>query len=125
MDAYAPRKDVMEIIDEIGPAFAARAAENDANDIFVQENFNDLKTHKMFSALIPEELGGGGVSHSDMCQAIRKIGQYCSSTALTLSMHQHIISAAVWNHRNGKPGKAMLEKVAANELILVSTGATD
>jgi alkylation response protein AidB-like acyl-CoA dehydrogenase len=40
-------------------------------------------------------------------------------------MHQHLVAAAAYNHRNGKPGRALLERVAASELILVSTGAND
>jgi len=125
MDAYVQRINVMNILDEIGPAFAAKAAENDQNDVFVQENFDALKAHKMFSAMVPVELGGGGVSHSEMCDAVRRIGTYCSSTALAFSMHQHLIAAAVWNYKRGNPGKQLLEKVAAGELVLISTGATD
>jgi alkylation response protein AidB-like acyl-CoA dehydrogenase len=125
MDAYAGKMNASDIIDKLGPKFAARVVDNDQNDLFVQENFDELQAHKMFSAQIPEELGGGGVRHSDMCHAIRKIGQYCSSTALTFSMHQHLIAAAVWNYKHGKPGEALLKKVVTNELILISTGATD
>ena len=40
-------------------------------------------------------------------------------------MHQHLVSAAVFNHMNGRPGLKLLEKVAASEAILVSTGAND
>ena len=40
-------------------------------------------------------------------------------------MHQHLVAAAVYNHRNGRPGQALLEKVAGKELTLVSTGAND
>ena len=125
MDALAKTINTTEILDAIGPAFAARAADNDQNDRFVQENFDALRAQKLFSAMVPVELGGGGVSHSEMCDTVRRIGTYCSSTALSFSMHQHLIAAAVWNYRRGKPGKALLEKVAAGELVLVSTGATD
>ena len=40
-------------------------------------------------------------------------------------MHQHVIAANHYNYINGRPGKALLEKVAANELVLISTGAGD
>ena len=40
-------------------------------------------------------------------------------------MHQHLVAAAVFNHRNGRPGLKLLEKVAASQAILVSTGAND
>jgi len=124
----SPRDHVMtiqETIEAIGPDFAARAADNDANDAFARENFETLKAHRLFSAMVPTDLGGGGADHSEMCAAIRRLGSYCGATALTFSMHSHLIAAAVFNHLNGKPGKALLEKVAANELMLISTGAGD
>src|SRR5579883_1343738 len=46
-------------------------------------------------------------------------------SALVLSMHQHLVAAAVYHHLNGRPGKALLERVAANETVLISTGAND
>lgn len=114
-----------QVIDELGREFAQRAAEHDTRDEFVADNFRALKQHKIFSAAVPEELGGGGVSHRRMCAALRSLGRQCSSTALSLSMHQHIVAAQVWNHRHGKPGAKLLERVAAEELVLISTGAND
>jgi acyl-CoA dehydrogenase len=40
-------------------------------------------------------------------------------------MHQHLVAAAVANHRAGRPGAALLEQVGKGELVLVSTGAND
>jgi alkylation response protein AidB-like acyl-CoA dehydrogenase len=40
-------------------------------------------------------------------------------------MHQHLVAAAVWRWRNGKPAEKLLRKVAEGELVLVSTGAAD
>ncbi|MFC6671139.1 acyl-CoA dehydrogenase family protein [Marinobacterium aestuariivivens] len=40
-------------------------------------------------------------------------------------MHQHIVAANRYNDLHGRPGRAVLEKVAAAELVLVSTGAGD
>src|SRR3546814_11877744 len=48
-----------------------------------------------------------------------------STTALACAMHQHLVAAAVANDRAGRPGRKLLEKVAADEAILVSTGAND
>jgi len=117
--------DLMGAADSLGPKFAERIRELDAADAFVTENYEELKKAKVFSAQVPEDLGGGGVSHSDMCAFIRRLAHYCSSTALAVSMHQHLVSAAVFNHRAGLPAKALLERVAASEAILISTGASD
>jgi acyl-CoA dehydrogenase len=84
-----------------------------------------LKEHKLLSAAVPSELGGGGATHSEICDVLRELAQYCGSTALALSMHSHLVATAVFRHRHGQPGEALLRKVAASELVLVSTGAGD
>ena len=77
------------------------------------------------SALVPSELGGGGASHGEACQLLREMAHHCGSTALALSMHTHLVAAAVWRHKHGQPAEALLRKIAASELVLVSTGAGD
>lgn len=117
--------DLQALVQTVGPRFAEGAAERDHGDIFVAENYAVLKEHKVFSALVPVDLGGGGVSHSGMCAFLRQLAHYCPSTALALSMHQHLVAAAAYNHRNGRPGRKLLERVAADETVLISTGAND
>ncbi len=117
--------DLQALVQIIGPRFAEGAAERDQSDAFVAEHYDVLKQHRVFSALVPADLGGGGVRHSTMCEFLRRLAHYCPSTALALSMHQHLVAAAVYHHRNGRPGKKMLERVAADETVLISTGAND
>jgi alkylation response protein AidB-like acyl-CoA dehydrogenase len=117
--------DLQALIQIVGPRFAEGAAERDEGDVFVSRNYDLLKEHKVFSALVPADLGGGGVRHSAMCAFLRKLAHYCPSTALALSMHQHLVAAAVYHHRNGRPGQKLLERVAADETVLISTGAND
>lgn len=118
-------QDFQAVARGLGPAFAERAAGHDARDAFVADNYRDLKEKRLFSMMVPEELGGGGASLGETCAVLRELGRHCASTALALSMHQHLIAANVFKHRRGQPGGKMLEKVAAGELVLVSTGATD
>jgi alkylation response protein AidB-like acyl-CoA dehydrogenase len=112
-------------IHKLGPEFESRAAEHDGHDSFVSENYTALKACGFFGAAVPEELGGGGVSHSAMCDLLRTLAQYCSSTALAHSMHQHLVAAAIWRYRHGQGGAEMLQGVAARQPVLVSTGARD
>jgi alkylation response protein AidB-like acyl-CoA dehydrogenase len=112
-------------IRELGPAFAERAAACDQSGAFVAENYRALKERKLFSAGVPKDLGGGGATHAELCDMIREVAHFCSSTALALSMHTHLVSAAVWRHLHGQPAAPLLSKVAAGELVLVSTGAKD
>ena len=117
--------DLQALVQIIGPRFAEGAAERDAGDVFVADHFDVLTQHKVFSALVPRELGGGGVAFSAMCSFLRELAHHCPSTALALSMHQHLVAAAAYNHRQGRPGRKLLERVAASELVLISTGAGD
>lgn len=117
--------DLQALVQIIGPRFAEGAAERDAGDVFVADHYDLLKQHKVFSALVPADLGGGGASHSAMCGFLRRLAHYSASTALALSMHQHLVAAAVYNHRHGRPGRKLLERVSASEAVLISTGAND
>ncbi len=121
-----PQKiDLTAVLADLGPRFAARAAAHDAGDSFVAENYQALRKAKVFTALIPQDIGGGGAGHAEICAFLRGLAQHCPSTALALSMHQHLVAAAVANDRAGRPGRKLLDKVAAEDAILVSTGAGD
>jgi alkylation response protein AidB-like acyl-CoA dehydrogenase len=117
--------DLVAVLDAIGPRFSAIAARHDENDAFVAENYDTLKMFKLFSAMVPAELGGGGASHREMCAFLRGLAGFCPSTALALSMHQHVVGAQVTNYRAGRPGQKLLERVAKDEIVLVSTGGND
>ncbi len=117
--------DLDAILADVGPQVAKDAAELDEADGFIGPNFDILRDHKIFSALVPKDYGGGGATHAEMCEFIRGLAHYCPATALTLSMHQHQVGAAVANDRAGRPGRALLDKVVAGELILVTSGAND
>jgi alkylation response protein AidB-like acyl-CoA dehydrogenase len=115
----------LDLTHALGKEFAKRSADYDRDAAFVKENYAMLKEHRYFSAIIPTELGGAGVSHAEVCDILRTIGQYCGSTALALSMHQHLLAANIWKYKKGQGGEAMLKKVADQQLVLVSTGARD
>jgi alkylation response protein AidB-like acyl-CoA dehydrogenase len=112
-------------IHEWGAAFAQRDAEHDRDDTFVVQNYDDLKKLRLFAAAIPQELGGGDLSHAEMANLLRVLAQYSSSTALAHSMHQHLVAANVWKYKKGKGGEPILRKVVAEQPILISTGAKD
>ncbi len=115
----------IELTHKLGEGFKKRASDHDKKGNFVFENYEDLKKHEFFSAAIPKEFGGGGITHTEMCNIIRIIAHYCSSTALSFSMHQHLIAAALWKYRHQNVGEEMLRNVAEHQLVLISTGARD
>lgn len=121
----AQRLDWSAIAYELGPGFGSRAAAYDANDSFALENYQDLKTRRVFGALVPAELGGGGASPPELCAMLREMGRYCGATALALSMHTHLVGTLVWLWRQGAPVAPLLERVAGEQLVLITSGASD
>lgn len=115
-----------ELADEVGRTFAPRAAQHDETDAFVEQNYNVLKERKLISAGVPQELGGGGASIADLAGMLRTLAHHCSSTALALSMHTHLVAAAAWRWKNqNAPVDGLLKRVANEDLVLVSTGGAD
>lgn len=120
------RADWIAVARELVPVFAARADAHDAQDTFVHENYADLKARRLFSAAVPAELGGGGASFAELCGTLRTIAHGCPSTALALSMHTHQVAISVWRWRHQQaPVEPLLRRIAAEELVLVSSGGSD
>jgi len=114
------------LMHELGPRFAARAPAHDATDTFVAENFAELKARDVFAAGVPSELGGGGASYSQLCDMLRVLAYYCGSTALTLSMHTHVVVTASWRwRRDPKPVESLLRRIVQERVQLVTSGASD
>ncbi|MGH3919316.1 MAG: acyl-CoA dehydrogenase family protein, partial [Pseudonocardiaceae bacterium] len=116
--AATDRTDWGALAQEVGPAFAARAADHDERDAFVTENYAELKARRFFSAGVPVELGGGGASHSELCAMLRELARHCGSTALALSMHTHLLATTVWRWRQGQPVEPLLRRVAQEQIVL-------
>jgi alkylation response protein AidB-like acyl-CoA dehydrogenase len=120
------KTDWTAVVSEIGPDFAARVAQHDQDDSFVLENYDVLKDRGLLTAGIPSEFGGGDATLEEICEMLRTLAHYCSSTALALSMHTHLVMATVWRYRNqNAPVGPLLERVVKERLVLVSTGGAD
>jgi alkylation response protein AidB-like acyl-CoA dehydrogenase len=101
-------------------------AAHDQDDAFVAENYAELKAARVFSAAIPGSLGGGGASYGELCQMVNRLARDCGSTALALSMHFHLVAAMVWRWRHQRaPVEPFLERLAREQLALVSSGGSD
>lgn len=119
--------DIAAIARELGPEFASRAADIDANDGFVGGNYDILREAGLVEAGVPRELGGGGSEVRELAEMIRTIAHSCSSTALAFSMHTHQVAIPAWRWRHQKleAVEPLLRRVAAEKIILLSSGGSD
>lgn len=112
--------------DRVAALIAEQAAAHDADDTFVADGYARLKAEGLFKALVPAEFGGGDADVETMCQVIRTLGAACGSTALAFAMHSHLVAVAAWRWKHqGAPTEGLLKRVAAEDLVLVSSGGSD
>jgi len=111
---------------EIAGELEARAAAHDEADSFVKANFALLKQRGFFKAHVPVELGGYGLDYADICAVVRRLAAACGSTGLAYSMHTHLVALAAWRWRHeNAPTDGLLKRVAAEDLVLISSGGSD
>jgi indole-3-acetate monooxygenase len=111
----------------LGKDFAARAEAADETDSFVTDNYAALKTSGLIEAGVPSELGGGGASVEELAHMLRTMAHYCSSTALAFAMHTHQVAIPAWRWKYQKVAavEPLLKRVAAEKIILVTSGGSD
>lgn len=109
----------------LGPEMREYARRHDEDGSFVEESFEALLADGYFAALVPSELGGMGATLEEICHFLRVLAHYCPSTALAFSMHTHLVATTVWKYKKGQPVGGLLQKVAGEDAILISTGAGD
>ena len=102
------------------------AAAHDRDGSFVAENYDLLREAGLIGAAVPVELGGDGMDHATLCGVVRRTGRACGSTALAFSMHCHQVVVAAWRLQHMQaPTDGLLRRVAAENLVLVSSGGSD
>ena len=67
-----------------------------------------------------------GATIRQTAMVMRELAHYCGSTALALSMHQHVTNFTVWRYRRELPGaEATLRRIVDDRIVIVSTGGGD
>ncbi len=111
---------------ELGAQIGEHAARHDRDGTFVAEAYEILGRSGYLALAVPEELGGRGATIRQVAMAQRELARHCASTALASVMHHHVVLFTAWRYRRGMPGaEATLRRVAAEGIVLVSTGGAD
>lgn len=127
-DVEAPVSwDIIDVARLLGTQFAERAADADATDRFVADNYRALKDAGLVEAGVPAELGGGGADVRALAAMLRELAHHCGSTALAFSMHTHQVAIPAWRWRHQKVAavEPLLRRVANDRIVLLSSGGSD
>jgi acyl-CoA dehydrogenase len=108
-------------ISDIAESVAApHAADVDRNARFPSEAVDALREAEALSALIPEELGGGGVSLDAVARGCLELGRRCASTAMVFAMHQIQIGTIVRHLDDAAWFEDYLTEVASEQRLIAS-----
>jgi alkylation response protein AidB-like acyl-CoA dehydrogenase len=81
------QRELVELVESLGPAFAGRAATYDREASFPFENYADLRKAGLLGLCVPERFGGHGADLKTYSIVSATLGKYCGATALTFNMH--------------------------------------
>ncbi|MEJ7721378.1 MAG: acyl-CoA dehydrogenase family protein [Ilumatobacteraceae bacterium] len=110
----------------LAPVLEANAARHDREGTWVDESYQHLVDQGMLALAVPTQLGGMGATIRETAMVMRALASACASTALAMSMHQHVTAFTAWRYGRSMPGaEATLRRVAEERLVLVSTGGGD
>ena len=87
--------------EDVLEGFRQRAAGYDRTNTFFHEDLDELLRRNYLAAAVPRELGGLGLSLSELGRQQRRMARYAPATALAVSMHFYWTGMAADFHRLG------------------------
>jgi len=108
------------LTDEMLGRFEERGALYDRENRFFQEDFDELRASGYLTAPLPHDLGGAGLSLSEVNKLQRRVGYYAAPTALGVNMHLYWVGLGADLQRMGAPGGDRILQYAANGEILAA-----
>jgi acyl-CoA dehydrogenase len=87
---------------------------------FPVDSLAALRETAALSALVPQALGGGGVSLAAVARACQELGRRCSSTAMVFAMHQIQVGTIVRHLEPGSWFDGYLREVASEQRLIAS-----
>jgi len=98
--------------------FQSRVAQYDESNEFFHEDFEVLKSSGYLIQAVPEELGGLGLSFSEVCQQQRRLAYYAPADALAVNMHIYWTGVAADLWRSGDTSlEWLLREACAGEIF--------
>jgi acyl-CoA dehydrogenase len=127
MTAQQPNDHVAEFgqllvrVNEIGREVIAVTAEDvDQKARFPTESISALKEIALLSAYVPRELGGMGLTVTEIAKVCEVLGHYCGSTAMIFAMHQIQVACIVHHALDSAYFRNYLKELVQKQLLMAS-----
>ncbi|HXQ62547.1 MAG TPA: acyl-CoA dehydrogenase family protein [Acidimicrobiales bacterium] len=108
----------------IGEEVAGPAADDvDRKARFPAEAMEALRSARLLSVLVPEDLGGEGVRIGQVADAVCALARHCGSTAMVYAMHQMQVACLV---RHGRSGYLVdYQRALVDRQLLLASATTE
>ncbi len=118
--------EVRDLAARVGRVAAEHDAEHDRDATFVTEAYDAMHACGYLRLPVPTELGGLGASLRQVVVAEEELGRHSGAAALAAAMHLYLTLVQCWRRRRGAPdAEAVLRRVAADRLVLATSGGSD
>ena len=108
------------LTDDMLQRFDERAPVYDRENRFFQEDWDELRASGYLAGPLPTDLGGSGLSLSEVNQLQRRLAYHAPATALAVNMHVYWVGVGAALRRMGAPGGDWLLDAAARGEILAA-----
>jgi alkylation response protein AidB-like acyl-CoA dehydrogenase len=108
------------LTDEMLQRFDERAPVYDRENRFFTEDWDDLRASGYLAGPLPADLGGGGLTLSDVNRNQRRLAYHAPATALAVNMHLYWVGLAADLRKLDAPGGEWILAAAANGEILAA-----
>lgn len=106
------------LTDDLLDRIRDRAATYDRENRFPDEDLDDLRSVGYLTAMVPTELGGGGLTLEEMTREQMRLAGAAPATALAVNMHHVWVGVARGLHTRGDSSvDFVLEEAAAGEVF--------
>lgn len=106
------------LTDDLLASIRERAASYDRDNAFFTEDLDDLKAAGYLTALVPEELGGAGLTLRELAHEQGRLAAAAPATALAVNMHHVWTGVGLFLHRRDDSSLDwLLEEAAAGEVF--------
>lgn len=106
------------LTDDLLERIHGRAARYDAENVFPQEDLDDLVAAGYLTAMVPEAMGGAGLSLEEMTREQMRLAAAAPATALAVNMHHVWVGVARTVHARGDDScDFILREAAAGEVF--------
>ena len=96
-----PKSAQAVLSDDVIARCGERAARYDRENTFFTEDFEDLRKSGYLTIVVPETLGGRGMTLADVCREQRRLAYRAPATALATNMHLYWTGVAADMRRMG------------------------